>query len=64
MFIQKSDKAAHQDSSWITARLQFTFSRSQENKQLQTVGSATYQADNKRNLSKSVSRKLVELTLA
>ena len=34
MFIQKSDKA----------------SRSQENKQLQTVGSATYQADNKRNL--------------
>ena len=65
MFIQKSDKATHQNSSWIAARLQFTFSRSQENKQLQTVGSATYQADNKRNLlGKSVSRKLVELTLA
>ena len=50
MFIQKSDKATHQNSSWIAARLQFTFSQSQENKQLQTVGSATYQADNKRNL--------------
>ena len=48
-FIQKSDKAIHQNSSWIAASLQFTFSRSQENKQLQTVRSATYQAD-KRNL--------------
>ena len=66
MFIQKSDKATHQDSSWITARLQFTFSRSQENKQLQTVGSATYQADNKRNLQsvKAFLESLVELTLA
>ena len=38
MFIQKSDKATHQNSSWIAARLQFTFSQSQENKQLQIVG--------------------------
>ena len=50
MFIQKSVKATHRNSSWIAGSLQFTFSRSQENKQLQTVGSATYQADNKRNL--------------
>ena len=50
MFIQKSDKATHQNSSWIAASLQFKFSRSQEDKQLQIVGSATYQADNKRNL--------------
>ena len=49
MFIQKSDKATHQNSSWIAASLQFTF---QVNKQLQSVSSATYQAerDNKRNL--------------
>ena len=62
MFIQISDKAAHQNSSWITASLQFIF---QVNKQLQTVGSATYQADNKRNLqSVKAFLELVELILA
>ena len=57
MFIQKSDKATHQNSSWVAASLQFTF---QVNKQLQTVGSATYQADNKTKLAvgKSVSLKV------
>ena len=47
---QKSEKAAHQDSSWTAVSLKFTYSRSRAKKQLQTVGSPKYQADNKRNL--------------
>ena len=61
MFIQKSDKATHQNSSWIAVSLQFTFSRSQENKRFSYISSWQ---QTKLAVSKSVSRKLVELTLA
>ena len=49
--LRKSDKATHKDSFALPRvyRLHFLDLASRANKQLQTVGSPKYQADNKRN---------------